>query len=118
MQNITGFIKIVLLLLTFDLMYIESKLVDYMGTVKNIQSSDIKPKFIGLLAYIIMAYAIQNLTKTTKEAVVLGFVIYSIYNLTNYYIFTNWNINVAIPDTMWGTFLFGLVKYISLGFST
>lgn len=114
MYSYKSYIKIILLLFLFDIIYIQSGLVNYIRTIRSIQKEDIHPKYFGLIVYLIMAFALNNMSNTPKEAALLGFVIYSIYNLTNYYIFNDWNINVAIPDTLWGTFLFGIVKYISL----
>lgn len=45
----------------------------------------------------------------------LGFIIYGIFNLTNLIIFKNYNIFIAISDTIWGIFLYSistiLLKY-------
>ena len=42
----------------------------------------------------------------------LGFGMYGLYNATNFATFSNkWNINMAIVDTAWGTFLTSLTTY-------
>ena len=42
----------------------------------------------------------------------LGFGMYGLYNATNYATFSNkWNVNMAIVDTAWGTFLTSLTTY-------
>jgi uncharacterized membrane protein len=42
----------------------------------------------------------------------LGFGMYGLYNATNYATYPNkWNMNIAIVDTAWGTFLTGLTTY-------
>jgi uncharacterized membrane protein len=42
----------------------------------------------------------------------LGFGMYGLYNATNYATYPNkWNMNIAIIDTAWGTFLTGLTTY-------
>ena len=53
---------------------------------------------------------------TVKKAILygafLGFGMYGLYNATNYATFSNkWNINMAIVDTIWGTFLTSLTTY-------
>lgn len=42
----------------------------------------------------------------------LGLIIYGVFDLTNYAIFTDWNPVLALGDTLWGTFLTGLVTYL------
>jgi uncharacterized membrane protein len=42
----------------------------------------------------------------------LGFGMYGLYNATNYATYPNkWNMNIALVDTAWGTFLTGLTSY-------
>ena len=53
---------------------------------------------------------------TEKNAILygsfLGFGMYGLYNATNYATFSNkWNINMAVVDTIWGTFLTSLTTY-------
>jgi uncharacterized membrane protein len=42
------------------------------------------------------------------EAVILGVVIYGVYESTSYALFKKWNLNLAIMDTLWGGALFGI----------
>ena len=43
-----------------------------------------------------------------------GFMVYGIYELTNYTILANWPIKLVIVDTAWGAFLFGVTSYSTL----
>lgn len=43
----------------------------------------------------------------------LGFVIYGVYNFTNYSTFKDYTIKTSIIDTLWGTFLLGIIYIIS-----
>lgn len=43
----------------------------------------------------------------------LGLIIYGVFDLTNYAILRDWGIGLAMMDVMWGTFLTGLVTYLS-----
>jgi len=51
-----------------------------------------------------------------KHGGLFGFVVYTIYNATNYAIFDGYLLPVAIMDTIWGTFLFFIVTWIGLVF--
>jgi len=51
-------------------------------------------------------------TNTITYGAFLGFGMYGLYNATNFATFQNkWNINMAIIDTAWGTFLTSLTTY-------
>tara|TARA_B100001093_G_C26765959_1_gene987911 strand:- start:838 stop:1236 length:399 start_codon:yes stop_codon:yes gene_type:complete len=75
---------------------------------KNIYKSiEKKPNiYCSILIYLILCSAIAvQLPKNYKEALVygllVGFVVYSIFNLTSYSIF-NWPLSTAIIDTIMG----------------
>lgn len=102
----------IVILFLLDLLYFSLHIVDYDKTVSNIQGSKISGKPIGLMAYIVMAYCIVYIAKTPQESAILGFVVYSIFNLTNLYMFTNWDIYTATMDTLWGVSLFYLTKLL------
>jgi uncharacterized membrane protein len=58
-------------------------------------------------------YFIIREKKSWKEAFLLGLVIYSVYETTNYAIFKNWKFETVIMDSLWGGVLFSLVtKFI------
>lgn len=100
----------IVILFLLDISYFSLNIVDYNATVSSIQGSKISGKPIGLMAYIVMAYCIVYIAKTPQESAILGFVVYSIFNLTNLYMFTNWDIYTATMDTLWGVLLFYLTK--------
>ena len=43
----------------------------------------------------------------------LGLIIYGIFDFTNLSLFKNYNLKIAIIDTIWGSILFTLTTYIS-----
>lgn len=68
--------------------------------------------YASILVYLIICSAIGvQLPKSYKEALVygllVGFVIYSVFNLTSYAIF-DWPLNTAILDTIMGTINCGI----------
>jgi len=75
----------------------------------------------AFISWLIIVITIQlvifsraDLTETNaiKYGAFLGFGMYGLYNATNYATFQNkWNINMAIIDTAWGTFLTSLTTY-------
>jgi uncharacterized membrane protein len=78
--------------------------------------------YIGaLITWFIIVITIQLVILSRKDltesnsiiyGAYLGFGMYALYNATNYTTFSNkWNINMAITDTAWGTFLTSLTTY-------
>ncbi len=75
----------------------------------------------ALISWLIIIITIQLVIFSRKDldeknAIIygafLGFGMYGLYNATNYATFSNkWNINMAIIDTTWGTFLTSLTTY-------
>jgi len=43
----------------------------------------------------------------------IGFIIYSIYNLTNYATIQHYSLRMTIIDTIWGTLLYGFILWVS-----
>jgi uncharacterized membrane protein len=63
--------------------------------------------YAALLVYLVICSAIGvQLPKSYKEALVygllVGFAIYSVFNLTNYAIFNNWSLSTTVIDTIMG----------------
>ena len=48
---------------------------------------------------------------------VLGLVIYGVYETTNYAIFKNWTLSTVLLDTAWGAILLGLTTFLTYQFS-
>ena len=85
--------------------------------VKSIQGSDIQINIVATgLVYVILIYGLNYFiirrNKSVKEAALLGFFVYAVYELTNLALFKNWSIFTVIIDTLWGTVLFGLTTAI------
>jgi uncharacterized membrane protein len=66
--------------------------------------------FSAIFTYILLCSAIGvQLPNSVEEAIVygalLGFVIYGVFNGTNYTLNKNWTVKIAVLDTMWGMFV-------------
>lgn len=65
--------------------------------------------FSALLVYLILCSALGvQLPKNYGEALVysllVGFVVYGVFNLTNYSILNEWKLDLVIYDILWGMF--------------
>ena len=68
----------------------------YYFVLRHINAETIKNKF--------------NILFKLLEAFLLGFSIYSIYELTNYALFKNWTLHMVVLDSVWGGILCTLVS--------
>lgn len=87
------------------------------GMIRRIQSSDVSIRPIPALAtYMVMTLGLYHFIikkrQSPWQAVILGFFAYAIYEGTNYSIFNDWDIRVAVYDSLWGGTLFGIVTYV------
>lgn len=95
----------------------------YEPTFQAIQGSPLNMRIGGgIVAWVLLALGVRyfgladiSASKTTLflRGAVLGFIIYGVYNGTNYATFSNYPVSTAIADTMWGTFVTGVVTIIS-----
>lgn len=112
------------LYLILDMFWFQFSLPSYKKTVKGIQSSDMNVKYLGTVAWLFLAigmvYFVLPNVKTRNDALRLGalygFVVYGVFNGTNYAMFKNWDINISVIDTLWGIFVSSMVAYLSTFF--
>lgn len=65
-----------------------------------------------IILYLLLLFTIDKV-KTPQEAFILGMLVYGVYDSTNYATLKNWDLGVAIKDTLWGGVLFYVIKYLS-----
>lgn len=78
----------------------------------------------GFFAWLLLALGIQvfvlAIAKNIKEAILYGLlyglIVYGVYNGTNYTTFTKYNLDIFLPDLLWGCFVCSLVSVISFHF--
>ena len=77
----------------------------------------------AFFAYIILALSIsliilpasnEQLPQALYYATLTGFLVYSIYNLTNYATLKDWGIKESLIDTAWGTFVYPMTTFLVL----
>jgi uncharacterized membrane protein len=107
-----------ILLIIIDLIFLNLTKTIFNNQIKNIQQTPIKIKYIGIIiTYLIMIFGyywfIIKYKKSTLDGFIYGFVIYGIYEFTNYSIFDKWNNYIILIDIIWGTLLHGILTYIS-----
>lgn len=117
MNIIIKYLIILTLVLLLDFCYLSLVKNTMLNVIKNIQKKPLKINWIYLiLCYLILSFTIYYFVIKERKSIlysfILGFCIYGIYETSNMAIFTNWNKNVVIIDTIWGGILFSLINYI------
>lgn len=119
---------IVVLIADFIWLYLNRN--NYNSLVKKVQGTTIQLNFIGgALSYLfiisgLFLFSIPMITneynKNKKQSLfllsimyggVLGLIIYGVFNTTNMAIFKNYDVSVAIMDTIWGFFIYTFAAY-------
>ena len=118
----------ILILLITDLSWILTNKSMYDSLVVNIQIVPMRINMpAALLAYILMIIGFifiivpmlnknspNKVTQAVTKGGLFGFLVYGIFNATNYAMFQNYSLKVAIIDTLWGTFIYSFITFLYL----
>lgn len=120
-----GIILVVSFLLFICLDLLWFKLISYKyiyhSQFKSINNGEFSLRtWSGLIVWFLMAITVSvyliNCDLSHLNAffygMLIGFLIYGIYNFTNYATIKKYTIKTTIFDTLWGTILFGIVSLI------
>ena len=107
-----------IILLALDSIYLNTFGGFFNNLINTIQGSKIKFRLSGaIMCYILIIiglnYFIIQPHKSVFDAAILGFIIYGVYETTNYTIIDKWTASAVIIDTIWGAILFALTTYIT-----
>jgi len=109
MTTVVNYIVTILLLIAVDLPWLALGSKTSKGMILSIQGSELKMRWLpGLLVYVALAYLI-HLPKSSLEAFLLGLSTYAVYDFTNYATLTNYSLQFAVMDSLWGGTLFVIV---------
>jgi uncharacterized membrane protein len=117
----TSFMSTILLILVImlllDLVYLYFTKSIFGELVAKIQRTAIQFRIEGaIIVYLLLAiglyYFIVKPGLSAWEAGLLGLVIYGTFDFTNYTILKNYDLKIAIMDTVWGSLLFALTTLI------
>ena len=128
MDKIKSFLIVGIIVFCIDLIFLNSLFSKFTKQIKIIQNKEVVVKKIpGFIAYLFLTIALfyfiirkKNNYKTNndmiKDAVILGSLIYGIFDATNLALFDKWTIDLFIIDVIWGGILFGLSTYLYILF--
>lgn len=86
---------------------------DAFGTmVRNIQGSSLQLNaFAAAVVYIALGYLL-TLPKSISEAFLLGLSTYAVFDFTNLSVFKDYELRLAVADSLWGGILMSIAFYI------
>ena len=107
-----------IILLALDSIYLTTFGGFFNNLINTIQGSKIKFRLSGaIMCYILIIFGLNYFViqphKPVVDAAILGFIIYGVYETTNYTIIDKWRSSAVIIDTVWGAILFALTTYIT-----
>jgi uncharacterized membrane protein len=107
---------IVLLILDAGFIYLNKDLFQHQIAAVQRVILQFRPEG-AMICYFLLAiginYFIIQKNRSILEAFLLGFIIYGVYESTNYSTLKKWSPYLAIMDTLWGGTLFALTTYVT-----
>jgi uncharacterized membrane protein len=121
-QEFKIFVLVLAVFLVIDLpmiLYINKDM--YLDTLKKINKKK-NPKGLrvyisAFITYMLLAFGVYYFSvkqNSSFNGVILGLVIYGVYNYTNYATIRKYPLEQTLIDTAWGTVLCGIVGYLSI----
>lgn len=106
-----SFLSILVILVLIDSVYLFLTKSIFGEMVAKIQRTAIQFRLVGaVIVYLLLAvalyYFIVKPGLSVWKAGLLGLVIYGTFDFTNYAMFKNYDLKIAIMDTVWGSLLF------------
>lgn len=86
--------------------------------IAEVQRVVLEVKYLGVLVcYALLIFALYYFIikdrRSVKDAMILGFIIYGVYESTTYALLKKWKIRTLMIDTLWGGILLGLTTMIT-----
>jgi len=106
-------LSILVLFILYDAIFFWVNQIFLNQTIKKIQHSPVKVQLVGAaLCYLALSVLMYlTLSWNYSKTFLFGASIYAVYEGTNYAIFKDWPLAMVLLDTVWGGFLFVLVKF-------
>lgn len=111
-------ILVLVIVLIIDFIYLSLSYKPFISMIQIVQQDDvIEYNYIAaMMTYFLLAFAIDYFiiknNKNEIDAMILGIIIYGVYDLTNMALLKNWNYNIALQDILWGGVLFYITTII------
>jgi uncharacterized membrane protein len=110
----------IMLILDFTFFFFSKKMFD--AQILQVQNQPLKLNIMGAIAcYFFLIFGLFFFIFKDKRspmiAMILGFVIYGVFETTSYALLEKWKIQTVIMDILWGGILFYLTTYLTYAFT-
>lgn len=107
-----------IILLVLDGIFLYANAHMFQLQVAEVQRVSLQMKPLGaLICYALLIfglyYFIIRQHKPVKDAVLLGILVYGVFETTNYALLKNWHMKTMMVDTLWGGILLGLTTFLT-----
>ena len=124
--NVKAIVLSIVFFLVLDALFIGAFMKDWHSLLLRVQGEKMEVRMLSAIgAYVLMVIAWvyfvyrpylvhKSIGQAVKTGAILGFVIYGIFELTNFAIIKKWDMKFVLLDTFWGAILYALVSYFTL----
>lgn len=117
MKQLHRFFLSAAILLALDFVYLNFNKGAFATQIVQIQRVVMQVKIVpAIICYLLLIfglnYFILSRHRPVVEAILLGGLIYGVFDSTNYALFKKWDWKLAVMDSLWGGVLFGLTTFI------
>jgi uncharacterized membrane protein len=107
-----------IIMLVLDVIFLGLNRDMFQLQVAEVQRVVLEVRYLGaVLCYAILIFALYYFIikdrRSVMDAMILGFVIYGVYETTTYALLKKWKLQTVMIDTLWGGILFGLTTMIT-----
>jgi uncharacterized membrane protein len=107
-----------LIMLVLDVIFLGLNKNMFELQVAEVQRVVLEVRYLGVvLCYPLLIFALYYFIikdrRPVIDAMLLGFVIYGVYETTTYALLKKWKLQTMMIDTLWGGILFGLTTMIT-----
>jgi len=111
---------LLIIIILIDSVYLYTFFNRFSNQIKTIQKDDITINYVStFVVYLLITLGLyyftqneENLNKKLLNAAILGLVTYGVFDFTNGAIFKNWQTELSIIDTLWGSLLMTSSIYV------
>lgn len=107
---------VILLLIDGIFLYLNRDMFELQ--IAEVQRVVLEVKYLGvIICYALLIFALYYFIikdrRSVIDAMILGFIIYGVYESTTYALLKKWKIRTMMIDTLWGGILLGLTTMIT-----
>lgn len=118
MQSLLTILTSSIVLFAIDVSYLQTFGKPFIDQTAKIQNAPFKLNTLGaffsyLCIIILLNYFVLLRSGSLFDAFLLGTLTYGIYDMTNMALFKDWDMTLAIIDTIWGGTLFTFTTFIT-----